>query len=169
MSERVSYAPVGTPLGPAFVAWTDQGVCAVDLTEDEADFLAFWAARLGQPVERAAAVPETVAAALATGEVEGVALDLRGVSPFAADVLRAVASIPRGEVRSYSWVARCAGRPRAVRAAASAIARNPVPLVVPCHRVVRGDGRIGNYGLGGSDAKRKLLAGEGFLAAASGP
>jgi O-6-methylguanine DNA methyltransferase len=124
---------------------------------------AFWAARLGRPIERAAAVPEHVAAALATGEVEGVALDLRGVSPFAADVLCAVASIPRGEVRSYGWVARRAGRPRAVRAAASAIARNPVPLVVPCHRVVRGDGRIGNYGLGGSEAKRKLLAGEGFV------
>jgi methylated-DNA-[protein]-cysteine S-methyltransferase len=75
-----------------------------------------------------------------------------------------VATIPRGEVRSYGWVAAQVGRPRAVRAAASAIARNPVPLVVPCHRVVRGDGRIGNYGLGGSEAKAKLLAGEGYFA-----
>ncbi|HEX2043776.1 MAG TPA: methylated-DNA--[protein]-cysteine S-methyltransferase [Acidimicrobiales bacterium] len=164
MSEHASYASVATPLGPAFVAWTDRGVCAVDVSDDEAGFAAFWAARLGRPLERASAVPDAVAAAVATGEVEGVALDLRGISPFAAAVLRAVASIPRGEVQSYGWVARQAGRPRAVRAAASAIARNPVPLVVPCHRVVRGDGRIGNYGLGGSAAKRKLLAGEGFVA-----
>lgn len=162
MSETISYASVPTPLGPAFVAWTDEGVCAVDVTDDEAGFVAYWSARLAQPVERTTAVPDAVAAALATGEVEGVALDLRGVSPFAADVLRAVAAIPRGEVRSYGWVATQVGRPRAVRAAASAIARNPVPLAVPCHRVVRGDGRIGDYGLGGSEAKRKLLAGEGF-------
>ncbi|HEX2023821.1 MAG TPA: MGMT family protein [Acidimicrobiales bacterium] len=162
MSENASYASIPTPLGPAFVAWTDRGVSAVEITDDEAGFAASCAARLGQPVERTAAVPEALAAALATGEVDGVALDLRGVSPFAADVLRAVASIPRGEVRSYGWVASQAGRPRAVRAAGTAIARNPVPLVVPCHRVVRGDGKIGNYGLGGSNAKRKLLAGEGF-------
>ncbi len=164
MSEHPIYAPVATPLGPAFVAWTGSGVCAVALADDEARFVASCVARLGGPVERAGAVPDDVAGALATGEVEGVALDLRGVSPFAVDVLRAVATIPRGEVRSYGWVARQAGRPRAVRAAASAVARNPVPLVVPCHRVVRSDGRIGNYGLGGSEAKRKLLAGEGFVA-----
>ncbi len=162
MSEHASYAPVPTPLGPALVAWTDRGVCAVEITDDEAGFAASCAARVSGPVERAVAVPEALAAALATGEVNGVAIDLQGVSPFAADVLRAVASIPRGEVRSYGWVARHAGRPRAVRAAGTAIARNPVPLVVPCHRVVRGDGKIGNYGLGGSEAKRKLLAGEGF-------
>ena len=164
MSQHVSYASVPTPLGPAFVAWTEQGVWAVDITDDEAGFAASCAARLGGPVERTTAVPDALAAALGTGDVDGVALDLRGVSPFAADVLHAVASIPRGEVRTYGWVARRAGRPRAVRAAATAIARNPVPLGVPCHRVVRGDGKIGNYGLGGPEAKRKLLAGEGFLA-----
>ena len=158
-----SYASVPTALGPGLVAWTDRGVCAVAVTDDEAGFAASCAARLGRPVERTDAAPDALAASLATGDVEGVALDLRGVSPFAADVLRTVATIPRGEVRSYGWVARRVGRPRAVRAAATAIARNPVPLAVPCHRVVRGDGRIGNYGLGGSDVKRKLLAGEGFV------
>ncbi len=164
MSDHGSYACVPTPLGPALVAWTERGVAAVAVTDDEGGFVASCAERLGRPVERTTDVPYPLAAALATGDVDGVALDLRGVSPFAAGVLGAVATIPRGEVRTYGWVARQVGRPRAVRAAASAIARNPVPLVVPCHRVVRGDGRLGNYGLGGSDAKRKLLAGEGFPA-----
>lgn len=165
MRELSSYASVPTPLGPALVAWSDDGVCAVAVDTDEAVFATACAARLGHPVRRTSRVPDTLAVALATGDTEGVAVDLRGLSPFAKDVLRTVAAIPRGEVRTYGWVAAQAGRPRAVRAAGTAVARNPVPLVVPCHRVVRGDGRLGNYGLGGSEAKRKLLAGEGFFAA----
>ncbi|MEO5917984.1 MAG: methylated-DNA--[protein]-cysteine S-methyltransferase, partial [Candidatus Limnocylindrales bacterium] len=68
----------------------------------------------------------------------------------------------RGEVRSYGWIAAEIGRPRAVRAVGTALSRNPVPLVVPCHRVVRSDGTIGQYSLGGPDAKRAVLASEGL-------
>ena len=70
--------------------------------------------------------------------------------------------IPRGEVRPYAWVAAELGRPLAVRAVGNAVARNPIPFVIPCHRVVRSDGRIGNYGAGGPMAKRAVLESEGM-------
>jgi methylated-DNA-[protein]-cysteine S-methyltransferase len=67
-----------------------------------------------------------------------------------------------GQVRTYSWIASEIVYPKAVRAVGSALARNPVPVFIPCHRVVRSDGIIGNYGLGGPDAKRSILAAEGL-------
>jgi O-6-methylguanine DNA methyltransferase len=70
--------------------------------------------------------------------------------------------IPRGEVRPYGWIAAEIGKPKAVRAVGTALAHNPVPLVVPCHRVVRSDGMIGNYSMGGPSAKRRVLAAEGL-------
>ena len=69
--------------------------------------------------------------------------------------------IPRGEVRPYGWIAAEIGRPKAVRAVGTALGHNPVPLIVPCHRVVRSDGMIGQYSLGGPRNKRTILAGEG--------
>ena len=87
--------------------------------------------------------------------------DLHRLTEFERDVLVATLRIPAGEVRPYSWVAREIGRPAAVRAVGSALAHNPIPLLIPCHRVVRADGLIGNYGLGGSQAKRTILAAEG--------
>ena len=70
-----------------------------------------------------------------------------GVPPneFERAVLEKALEIPRGEVRPYSWIASEIGRPKAVRAVGSALAHNPVPLVMPCHRVVRADGMIGQY------------------------
>ena len=72
-------------------------------------------------------------------------------------MLRKTMEIPYGEVRPYAWVAREIERPRAVRAVGSALAGNPVPFVIPCHRVVRTDGHIGEYGAGGPEAKREVL------------
>ena len=83
-------------------------------------------------------------------------LDLRGHTDFERDVWLKALEIPRGEVRPYGWVAAEIGRPKAVRAVGSACATNPLPVVVPCHRVVRSDGSVGGY-LGGADAKRTLL------------
>ncbi len=70
--------------------------------------------------------------------------------------------IPRGEVRPYGWIAREIGRPKAVRAVGTALGHNPVPLIVPCHRVVRSDGMIGQYSLGGPENKRTILSAEGL-------
>jgi O-6-methylguanine DNA methyltransferase len=69
--------------------------------------------------------------------------------------------IPRGEVRPYGWIAAEIGRPKAVRAVGTALGHNPVPLIVPCHRVVRSDGTLGQYSLGGPENKRTILAAEG--------
>ena len=86
---------------------------------------------------------------------------LERLGDFQRRVLLETCEIPPGETRSYAWVAARVGHPGAARAVGSALARNPLPLVVPCHRVVRADGRIGHYGLGGPAAKRALLAEEG--------
>lgn len=87
-------------------------------------------------------------------------LDLGGLSDFERDVLTATRRIPTGETRPYGRVAREAGRPRAVRAVGTVLARNPVPLLVPCHRVVRADGQVGDY-MFGATHKEELLRGEG--------
>ena len=93
--------------------------------------------------------------------------DLRGVSEFGQAVLAKALEIPRGEVRPYGWIAAEIGRPKAVRAVGTALRRNPVPLLIPCHRVVRTDGRLGDYAFG-SPAKVAVLEAEGYpLAAAS--
>lgn len=101
--------------------------------------------------------------AAARGKGEDAPLDLTWAADFERDVLEAARRIPYGETRSYSWLAREARRPLAVRAAASAMARNPLWLLIPCHRVVYADGRIGPYGGGaaGLAHKRALLAREG--------
>lgn len=83
--------------------------------------------------------------------------DLHGLPPFMRAVLRITAQIPYGAVRSYQWVAERLGKPKATRAVGNALARNPIPIVIPCHRVVRSDGTLGGYALGLS-WKRRLLA-----------
>lgn len=85
-----------------------------------------------------------------------VPLDLNGVTVFRRGVLDALSRIPFGETRSYSAIAAEVGVPRAVRAVGSACATNPIPIIVPCHRVLRSDGSIGGY-LGGLEAKKTLL------------
>jgi O-6-methylguanine DNA methyltransferase len=84
------------------------------------------------------------------------------------DVLMKALEIPRGEVRTYGWIAREIGRPKAVRAVGTALAKNPIPLFIPCHRVVRSDGSIGQYGCGGPVNKRRLLLHEGVPESALG-
>ncbi|HEU4841381.1 MAG TPA: methylated-DNA--[protein]-cysteine S-methyltransferase, partial [Ilumatobacteraceae bacterium] len=86
-----------------------------------------------------------------------VAVDLRLATGFRREVLEHLRVIPFGATESYAVVAGAVGSPRAVRAAGTACATNPVPVVVPCHRVVRSDGTIGRY-RGGVEAKRALLA-----------
>lgn len=142
------------------MAWTDQGVSAVDVGMDADAFGAAYLARTGRDLTWEARPPAEVARALATCDGAGVAVDLIGLTPFARSVLAQVASIPRGETRSYGWIAERLGNPRAVRAVGTAVGHNPVPIIVPCHRVVRSDG-LGMFSMGGPDAKRKLLTEEG--------
>jgi len=83
-------------------------------------------------------------------------LDLTGATPFQRAVWEAARRIPRGETRSYSWVAEQAGRPLAVRAAGGALGKNPLPVIVPCHRVIAMNGSLGGFS-GGLAMKRRLL------------
>jgi methylated-DNA-[protein]-cysteine S-methyltransferase len=87
--------------------------------------------------------------------------DLSGASPFSAAVLRAAMRIPWGDVRTYGWLAAEAGRPGAARACGQVMARNPFPVVIPCHRVVAANGGAGGYSAG-LHWKQRLLALEGF-------
>src|SRR5437763_592016 len=87
-------------------------------------------------------------------------VDVDDASDLESAVLRALTSIPRGEVRTYAWLAQQAGRPKAIRAVASYCAKNIVPFVVPCHRVVPSSGGVGEYAFG-SKMKRELLRREG--------
>jgi len=101
-----------------------------------------------------------LADAIAGRGVADPAVDLSGLPPFERKVLETLVSIPSGELRSYAWVAREAGRPGAVRAVGNVCAHNPLPVVVPCHRVVPAAGGLGGYGHG-PEMKRRLLEREG--------
>lgn len=79
------------------------------------------------------------------------------MTPFAKRVYKAVSGIPLGEVRTYKWVARKAGSPGAARAVGRIMKNNPYPLAIPCHRVVRSDGDIGDYAFGGRKQKKAIL------------
>jgi methylated-DNA-[protein]-cysteine S-methyltransferase len=94
-------------------------------------------------------------------------VDLRGVSPFQRRVLAAARRIPAGRVVSYGELARRIGQPRASRAVGQALGRNPIPIVIPCHRIVAGGGALGGY-VGGARVKRELLALEGAAFRATG-
>jgi methylated-DNA-[protein]-cysteine S-methyltransferase len=90
-------------------------------------------------------------------EVMEVPLDLHGAPPFFRRAWQACCTIPRGETRSYAWLAAQAGSPKALRAAGQAMARNRVPLVVPCHRVIGADGEMHGFGGGDLGLKARLL------------
>ncbi len=160
-----AYAPLPSPLGPLWVAWNGRGVSMIDRADDPAGFEARLTAATGRPAIRSGSVPASLGRAigrrLAGDRQVRIALDWRGRAPFEREVWSKTLEIPRGEVRPYAWVAAEIGRPRAVRAVGSALGRNPIPLVVPCHRVVRSDGSIGEYGLGGPTNKRAILMAEG--------
>lgn len=160
------YATIETPLGQVFVAWNGRGVSWVAAGADGATFERTFEAKVGRAISRAPALPPRLRDAIRR-RLDGdrrvrIALDLRGHSPFEVAVWTKALEIPRGEVRPYGWIAAEIGRPKAVRAVGTALAHNPVPLVIPCHRVVRSDGFIGQYSMGGPDAKRRILAAEGL-------
>jgi O-6-methylguanine DNA methyltransferase len=160
------YAPIETPLGRAFVAWNGRGVSWVGRADDGATFAARFRDDVGREIEPADALPARLHRAIAR-RVAGdrrvrIPLDLRGHTAFEVAVWMKALEIPHGEVRPYGWIAAEIGKPKAVRAVGTALAHNPVPLVVPCHRVVRSDGTIGQYSMGGSEAKRRVLAAEGL-------
>jgi len=83
-------------------------------------------------------------------------IDIAGGTDFDRKVWKIVQKIPRGQTRSYGWIARQVGLPKAARAVGNAVGKNPVPIIIPCHRVIRGDGTLGGFG-GGIETKKFLL------------
>jgi O-6-methylguanine DNA methyltransferase len=160
-----SYAEMRGPIWPLLVAWGADGVGAIARADDPGAFEDEYRARTGRGLRRVERVPDSLARAVERrirgGKVTGLSVDLTGLNEFQRLVLTKTMEIPHGEVRPYAWVAEEIGHPRAQRAVGTALAHNPIPFVIPCHRVVRSDGRIGNYGAGGPTAKRAVLASEG--------
>lgn len=156
------YDTYESAIGEVIVTFNTEGVSSLDLADDT--FERRFADRFGKQLIRAEApkawarhIPDAIEA----GRPGKVPIDLRSVTEFQSEVLQAAATIPRGEVRPYAWLANEVHRPNAVRAAGSVMAKNPVPLIIPCHRVVRSDGHLGNYSLGGVHNKHDLLRHEG--------
>jgi methylated-DNA-[protein]-cysteine S-methyltransferase len=164
-----SVARVESPLGTLWVAWRDTGITfvGIDRGEDEETRVAAIERRLSRPV-RVVAAPDWIKSAVedffATWQVDMSRVDISGLSPFEQAALRKAAQIPPGEVRSYGWIAREIGHPQAARAVGQAMARNPVALFFPCHRVVDASGALHNYGYG-VEVKARILAMEGYVKA----
>jgi len=158
-----------SPLGPVFVAYNKKGISAVVRARSGGAFERSFRKRFSRPVYPAPDSPrkgwQNEAYWVAAGKERKIPFDLESLSPFEQAVLRKALEIPRGEVRPYGWVAREIGRPGAVRAVGTALAKNPVPILIPCHRVIRSDGQIGNYALGGKEKKMEILVSEGVDAA----
>ncbi len=153
-----------SPIGPLFVAYNSAGVATVGHGTDAEAFATTFGRRFGRRLRPTPTPPLALARAIdrrLRGERAEIRLDLRGLSDFERATLDRAAHIPRGEVRPYAWIAREIGRPGAVRAVGTALGHNPVPLLIPCHRIVRSDGQIGDY-VFGQEAKRAALAAEGL-------
>ena len=145
------------------VAFTPAGVKRVDYGAiDDAAFRASYRKRFGRDLRREAMPTrfrKAIEKALQGKSGELPPIDLSSVGEFQKAILETLRTIPRGEVRSYQWLARAAGRPGAVRAVATAMSSNPVPILLPCHRVVPSSGGFGEYAFG-SAMKRRLLEAE---------
>jgi methylated-DNA-[protein]-cysteine S-methyltransferase len=158
----VAYRTVDTPVGTLLLAATELGLVRVAYAREDHDaVLSTLAARVSPRILRAPARLDPAARQLAeyfdgTRRVFELPLDLRLSTGFRRSVLAHLPAIGYGRTESYAQVAAAAGSPRAVRAVGTACATNPLPVVVPCHRVVRADGTHGGY-VGGTDAKRTLL------------
>jgi len=161
----ITFATGNSPLGRILVAATDHGICAVMVGRDDAELMKaladeFPRARISEG--RMAKRHLDVLNQHLGGQEMRFPLDISGTD-FQMRVWSALREIPLGQTRSYSDVALMVGEAKAVRAVANACACNPVPLIIPCHRVIRKDGSLGGYGLGIA-RKKALLAREKELA-----
>jgi methylated-DNA-[protein]-cysteine S-methyltransferase len=175
-----AWTVVAGPFGPLHIAATDRGVCALELRTTDEAFVArlqrrlhgsIVAAEAGLPAQRArldearTQLGEYMAGARRSFDLP---LDLAGCSAWDVAVLEGVRSITHGQTASYGEVARRIGHRGAARAVGGAVGRNPVGLVIPCHRVIAGDGTLGGYGGGWFGSREELLALKRALLAVEG-
>jgi methylated-DNA-[protein]-cysteine S-methyltransferase len=167
-----AHAVYGAPWGPTHLAAGAHGLVAVALREPEPEFIADVERRLGGRVadvadgDVPAAWRETIDRTVAeldeyfagSRTTFDIPVDLAGLSAWDRAVLGGATRLGYGEVTSYGRLARMIGRPGAARAVGGALGRNPVPIVVPCHRILAGDGTLGGYGGGWTGAREEMLA-----------
>jgi methylated-DNA-[protein]-cysteine S-methyltransferase len=162
----VAYDLVDSPLGPLLIAATDRGVCRIGFDPDAEPELERLARDHGLRVLRVPRrldQPRRQLEEYFAGERRAfeVATDLTRIAPFQQRVLTELALVPYGEITTYGALARVVGNPRAARAVGGALNRNPIPIVLPCHRVVGSTGSLTGYA-GGLERKRALLELEGL-------
>ena len=159
------YDVIETDFGLAHVGFTPKGISAVKLdVEEDGAFETYYKDRLGRTTVRGSlpdAYAEAVKRAVRGEKIAQPPVTLEGLTEFEQTVLQHLARIPTGEVRPYAWLAREVGRPKAIRAVGTVMARNPVPFLMPCHRLVPSTGGVGNYYYG-PEMKWTLLEREGI-------
>jgi methylated-DNA-[protein]-cysteine S-methyltransferase len=163
----VAYDLAETPIGTLLVATTERGLCRISF-DPQPDREAEWLAQsFGVKVLRATKPVDPVRRQLdeyfgGTRTAFELPVDLRQSAPFSRAVLEKLARVPYGQVTTYGALAKAADRPQAARAVGTVMNRNPIPIVLPCHRVVGANGSLVGYG-GGLERKEQLLKLEGAL------
>lgn len=174
---QFAYCLFDTPLGSCGIAWHEPGdssapsVTLLQLPEASA---AITESRIARPgARKSTAPPPRIAEVIdkirkhLQGDLQdfrGVPVDLTGADPFARQVYEAAREIPAGETRTYGEIAKSLGRPAEARAVGQSLASNPVPLIIPCHRVLAAGGKTGGFSApGGRTTKARLLAIEGAI------
>ncbi|MBV8689855.1 MAG: methylated-DNA--[protein]-cysteine S-methyltransferase [Candidatus Eremiobacteraeota bacterium] len=168
-SEPLYLSSLHSPIGRLFVGYNDVRIAYVEI--DRRESLDALRRRIQERLKREVIVKADLPAWVRrtfnqffkTWHVDDERVDVSDLTPFEQAALRKAAQIPPGEVRSYMWVAREIGRPNAARAVGQVMARNPLPLLFPCHRVVDSAGKLHNYGYG-LEMKARILKMEGYRA-----
>ncbi|MCX7704590.1 MAG: methylated-DNA--[protein]-cysteine S-methyltransferase [Planctomycetota bacterium] len=161
----VGYTIFDSPIGTLFAAFSERGICTLNFFREERLHLDRLKRRFrSEPVLDASLTRDIIR--FVSNYCRGnfpictFDIDLTGISSFDQKALLLTRNIPHGRVTTYRDIARKMGNPKAVRAVGGAMGRNPIIIIIPCHRVVRSDGSLGGYG-GGLDLKKRLLELEG--------
>lgn len=165
-TDPITLTSLVTPVGRVYVGFKSERIVYIGLDRGESpeDVRARVERRLRRDIQTGDAPPwltKLFDDFFRTWRVDEDAVDISDLTPFEQAALKAAAKIPPGEVRSYAWVAQSIGKPKAARAVGQVMARNPLPLFYPCHRVVDSSGELHNYGYG-VEMKARILSMEGY-------
>ena len=160
MDVKIFYTYLDSPIGTIYIASTPAGICAISISVNEETFLSE-IKKLGEPEKdnkRLNDIKKDLQVYFSGKSVDlkRYALDISSGTEFQQKVWSRLLDIPYGETRSYKWLAEKAGSPTGCRAVGGANGKNPVPIIIPCHRVVNSDGSLGGYS-GGVWIKEWLL------------
>lgn len=151
-------------IGDVWVARTSSGICRIEFGKNRSQFISKLPSRIDWSEgkgELKQIIDELKRFAAGEKTTFSSKLDIVSGTPFQKRVWKKISTIPWGETRSYAWLARAIGKPRAFRAVANACGANPLPIIIPCHRVIASDGTIGGFS-SGLNLKTRLLKLEGL-------